>query len=46
MINYLLNETDYEIVSTYFMESTFKEENNRVEFVKLDKENKKMWKIY
>lgn len=36
MINYLLNETDYEIVSTYFMESTFKEENNRVEFVKLD----------
>ncbi len=36
LINYLLNETDYEIVSTYFMESTFKEENNRVEFVKLD----------
>lgn len=36
LINYLLNETDYEIVSTYFMESTFKDENNRVEFVKLD----------
>jgi len=36
LINYLLSETDYEIVSTYFMESTFKDENNRVEFVKLD----------
>lgn len=36
LINYLLNETNYEIISTYFMESTFNEKNNRVQFVKLD----------
>lgn len=36
LINYLLNETDYEIVSTYFMEGTFKDKKNRVKFTKLD----------